>query len=145
MSGQVKEVYPPLILSTNEVVYDNTGMIVVWLIKDLIREEMVSNLEHSASQCFLGHSRTNTRGKHKVATFGSLIERGGSGNIYFQNSTEPAGKRFLNENEPLIDYLCQVMTNITPMQSLLVDYVPEEHRIMKKFTVCFWNRSVIGM
>ena len=57
MSGQVKEVYPPLVLSTNEVVYDNTEMIVAWLMKDLIREEMVFNLEHSASQCSLGHSR----------------------------------------------------------------------------------------
>ena len=113
--------------------------------KDLIREKMVFNLEHSASKCSLGHFSTNSRGKHRVATFGSLIERGGSGNIHFQDSSTPEGKRFLNENKPLIDYLCQIILNITPMQSLLVDYVPKEHRILKKFTVCFWNSLVIGM
>ena len=145
LSRQIKEVYPPLILSKNEVVYDDTGMIVAWLMKDLIREKMVSNLEHNASKCSLGHSSTNSRGKHRVAIFGSLIERGESGNIHFQDSSTPEGNRFLNENKPLIDYLCQIMSNITLMQSLLVDYVPKKHRIMKKFTVCFWNSSVIGM
>ena len=75
LSRQIKEVYLPLILSKNKVVYNNTGMIVAWLIKDLIREKMVFNLEHSASKCSLGHFSTNSRGKHRVATFNSLIDR----------------------------------------------------------------------
>lgn len=142
--GLIKEIYPPLVLSSNEVVFDIKGMIVAWLIKDTISPTMLSTLEKSAKKCPLGHYKEDSRGDNKKATLGSMIERGGSGKIHPQDDKTTAGKSFLHKNKLLIAHLSQIMSDVTPVQSFLVDYVPEKHRVMKKFSVCFWNRTPIG-
>jgi hypothetical protein len=144
LSGLVKEIHPPLVLSSNEVVFDNKGMIVAWLMKDIISDKLMDNLEKSANKCTLGQFKEDARGKNKKATLGSMVERGGSGKIHPQQHETKAGKEFLTKNKNMIEYLSQIMTCITPIQSFLVEYVPKEHKVMDKFSVCFWNRTPIG-
>ena len=144
LSGLVQEIYPLLVLSSNEVVFDDKSMIVAWLIKDIINKKMIDQLEKSAKKCTLGEYTTDSRGGNKKTTLGSMLERGGSGNIHLQKHKTKTGMEFLKKNKLLIEELSQIMSAITPIQSFLIDYVPKEHRAMKKFGLCFWNRTPIG-
>lgn len=95
LSGLVQEIYPPLLLSHNEVVFDEAGIIVAWLFKDIISKQMMSNLESSADNCSLGQKIRDNRKYYNGAILNSLVERGGSGKIHPQNHIKPEGKKFL--------------------------------------------------
>ena len=144
LSGLVQEIYPPLVLSSNEVVFDEKGMIVAWLMKEAINKQMIDQVEKSAKKCTLGEYTIDSRGGNKKTTLGSMPERGGSGKIHLQKHKTKTGMDFLKKNELLIEEISQIMSAITPTQSFLIDYVPKEHRAMKKFGLCFWNRTPIG-
>ena len=145
VSGLVKEIYPPIILTKNSVVFNEKGMITAWLMKGIISQKMMLKLEKSARECSLGKFSTDSRGNNKKATLGSLVERGGSGKIHPQDHETPAGKKFLQKINKLIKYVSSIMSEVTPTHAFLVDFVPKKHRVLRKFSSCFWNRTVISM
>ena len=109
-----------------------------------MQSQMIDQVEKSAKKCMLGEYTIDSRGGNKKTTLGSMLERGGSGKIHLQKHKTKTGMDFLKKNELLIEEISQIMSAITPTQSFLIDYVPKEHRAMKKFGLCFWNRTPIS-
>ena len=145
LSGRITEIYPALTITNTEAVFDQKGAIVAWKFKEIFSEEMISNLENTSPTCSLGKIVNNVRGLHTGVTFGSLVERGGSGNIHQQEHTSKAGKKFLNSNKLIMKQLSAIMTQVTPFQAMAAEYIPNKFRQLKKFTTAFWNRTPISI
>lgn len=145
LTGRVKEIYQPLVLTGNEAIFGANGNIVAWLLKNIIDEDNMIILEENARKCPLGKPVQNSRGKYEEVTLGCLIESGGTGNIRQHDEKTPEGKKFLRRNNKLLEHLGNIMTSITPIHSYLVDYVPKKLRAAGKFCQCFWNRTPISM
>lgn len=144
LSGTIGETYSPLIITQTEAVFDKQGKIVAWKFKNFFDEKMILQLEQTATECNLGKLVTNVRGSHIGATFGSLIERGGSGEIHHQQHTAVAGEEFLNRNDELIQCLSFMMSQITPTQAFATEYIPKRFTRLGNFTTAFWNRTPIS-
>ncbi len=52
-SGVADEIYPPITLKDNEVVFDENSRVTCWLFKNILSEKMISQLEKSSKKCKL--------------------------------------------------------------------------------------------
>jgi hypothetical protein len=134
-------------LSGNSCIVDSSGAVLIRLLSGIVPEHLLDILEQSASkhqQQVSKQSMVNDiRGQHACVTFGSYVERGGSGKIWTVKD-HPSCRGFLEEIHAVGQFVSDLFSKVCVEVASDVAYVPEEYKLWAAVSLLFWNASNIS-
>ena len=137
----------PILMDTNSCILDSNGEVLVILLKDIIPEQLMQDLENTIkkyeSLAARYSSTTDIRGRRISTRFGSYIEQGGSGKIWNRKSY-PWCLTFLQEIQTFGDFVDNVFGTFCPEIASHVEKLPEDIKLWKFITQLYWNGSSVS-
>ena len=135
-----------LLLTTNSVVCNSSGQVLLRLFKGIIPESLLRTLEESTNRMEpdlrYRHQTKDKRGDYISVKFGSYIERGGSGRIIISEDNTTFDF-FITDNHKLWQFMSSVFATFAPKESSKVKKLPPEYRIFGNFSVGYLHFTPI--
>lgn len=136
--------YAPLVMSGNHVLVSPSMQVYCRIFATLIPDYMLNTLEESADEVFSQitskHVVNDSQGPHTCIQFGSIIERGGSGQIRMSKNNMQF-KDFIKSNSDLWSVISGLARVFCPEVTEAVELLPAEHRIFDMFSIGFLNMT----
>lgn len=141
-----------LVLTGLSVVVDGRGISLIIHLPCVLPENLVYGLEQVCADLrkVIPTNSVDTeigsksRGLHKSIRFGSIVQRGGSGQICIsKNNTKM--KEFISSNQGLWDFVSDLFSKLCVDEADIMRKVPEKHRVFGLFGAAYWNISNVSV
>lgn len=136
----------PISLVGNSCIVDFAGNLHIRVLSSILPNHLLEQLETASEkhkQLMQLRSIADCRGNHTTLTFGSYIERGGSGKIWTRKNEVCPG--FLEDIEEVGQFLSKIFIKLCPEIAVDSLNIPETLRLWHGITLMFWNITSISM